>query len=74
MLAGGYCGATITVVVKPFHAAFLRAQKVEGFNCSAADIMRYEVQPDGTSKNGRLFFDMTNATREDALDGLKVDR
>src|SRR6266481_3821208 len=37
-------------------------------------IMRYEVQPDGTLKNGSLFFDMTNAPGEDALDGMKVDK
>jgi len=37
-------------------------------------IMRYEVEPDATVKNGRLFFDMTSAPGEDALDGMKVDR
>lgn len=37
-------------------------------------IMRYEVQSDGTLQNGALFFDMTSAPGEDALDGMKVDR
>lgn len=37
-------------------------------------VMRYEVNPDGTLKNGKLFFDMTSATGEDALDGIKVDQ
>ena len=37
-------------------------------------IMRYEVQPDGTLKNGRLFYDFTNAPGEDGLDGIKVDQ
>src|SRR5436189_793060 len=37
-------------------------------------VMRYEVQPDGSLKNGKLFFDMTRARTEDALDGLKVDK
>jgi len=37
-------------------------------------IMRYEALPDGTLKNGQLFFDMTSAPGEDALDGMKVDR
>jgi gluconolactonase len=37
-------------------------------------IMRYEVEPDGTLKNGKLFFDFTNATGEDGLDGIKVDQ
>jgi gluconolactonase len=37
-------------------------------------IMRYEVQPDGTLRNGKLFFDFTNAPGEDGLDGIKVDQ
>jgi len=37
-------------------------------------IMRYEVMPDGTLKGGTLFFDMTGAPGEDALDGMKVDK
>ena len=36
-------------------------------------IMRYELQPDGTMKNGKVFFDFTNAPGEDGLDGIKVD-
>ena len=35
---------------------------------------RYEVKPDGTLANGRVFFDMTSAPGEDAIDGLKVDQ
>jgi gluconolactonase len=37
-------------------------------------IMRYEIQPDGTLKNGKLFFDFTSAQGEDGLDGIKVDQ
>lgn len=37
-------------------------------------VMRYEVKPDGTLANGQVFFDMTSAPGEDALDGLKVDQ
>lgn len=37
-------------------------------------IMRYEVQPDGTLKNGKLFFDFTNAPGQDGLDGIKIDQ
>jgi len=37
-------------------------------------IMRYEVQADGTLKNGKLFFDFTSAPGEDGLDGIKVDQ
>jgi gluconolactonase len=36
-------------------------------------IYRYEVNADGTLKNGTIFFDMTNAPGEDAIDGMKVD-
>lgn len=37
-------------------------------------VMRYEVEKDATLKNGRVFFDMTAAPGEDAIDGVKVDR
>jgi gluconolactonase len=37
-------------------------------------IIRYEIQPDGTLKNGKLFFDFTSAPGEDGLDGIKVDQ
>jgi gluconolactonase len=37
-------------------------------------IMRYEVNADGTLANGKVFFDMTSAEGEDALDGMKVDQ
>src|SRR5205823_6851231 len=37
-------------------------------------VMRYEVRDDGMLANGRVFFDMTSAPGEDALDGIKVDR
>lgn len=36
-------------------------------------VYRYEVQPDGTLQNGRLFFDFTNFKGEDAIDGVKTD-
>ena len=36
-------------------------------------IMRYEVNEDGTLSNGKVFFDMTGAPGEDALDGMKID-
>jgi gluconolactonase len=37
-------------------------------------IMRYEVGADATLFNGKVFFDMTGAQGEDAIDGVKVDR
>ncbi len=36
--------------------------------------MRYEVAPDGSLKNGKVFFDMGRAPEKEALDGMKVDR
>jgi gluconolactonase len=37
-------------------------------------IWRYEVQPDGTLKNGKIFFDFNFTEDEEALDGLKIDK
>jgi gluconolactonase len=36
-------------------------------------VMRYDVARDGSVSNGRVFFDMTSAPGEDAIDGIKVD-
>lgn len=36
-------------------------------------VMRYHVHADGTLSDGEVFFDMTSAPGEDALDGVKVD-
>jgi gluconolactonase len=36
-------------------------------------VMRYPVRADGTLGTGEVFFDMTAAPGEEALDGLKVD-
>ena len=48
--------------------------RVSALGDSHKVIMRYEVQPDGTLKNGKLFFDFTAAAGEDGLDGIKVDQ
>lgn len=37
-------------------------------------VMRYEATADGKLTNGKVFFDMTSASGEDALDGIKVDQ
>src|SRR5947199_4478942 len=37
-------------------------------------VLCYELEHDGSLKNGKLFFDMTKAPSEDALDGMKVDK
>jgi len=36
-------------------------------------VMRYPVNADGTLGSGAVFFDMTSAPGEEALDGMKVD-
>ena len=36
-------------------------------------VMRYPVRADDTIGPGEVFFDMTSATGEDAIDGIKVD-
>jgi len=36
-------------------------------------VMRYVVNKDGTLSKGEVFYDMTDAQGEEALDGLKVD-
>jgi gluconolactonase len=37
-------------------------------------VMRYEVNADCTVTNEKIFFDMTSAEGEDAIDGVKVDQ
>jgi gluconolactonase len=37
-------------------------------------IWRYEVQPDGTLTNGKIFFDFNLTEDDEALDGLKIDK
>ena len=37
-------------------------------------LWRYEVQPDGTLKNGKIFFDFNFTEDDEALDGMKVDK
>jgi gluconolactonase len=36
--------------------------------------MRYEIDEVGKASNGTVFFDMTDAPGEDAVDGVKVDQ
>jgi len=47
---------------------------VDNWDLKKAVIMRYEVQPDGTLANGRVFVDATGAPGEDAWDGMKIDQ
>jgi gluconolactonase len=47
---------------------------VNNWNDKKKVILRYDVKPDCTLTHSTLFFDMTNAPGNDALDGLKVDQ
>ena len=47
---------------------------VNNWNDKKKIIMRYDVNSDCTLSNSTLFFDMTGAPGEDALDGMKVDQ
>ena len=47
---------------------------VNNWNDKKKVILRYDVHQDCTLSNSTLFFDMTNAPGNDALDGLKVDQ
>ncbi len=46
---------------------------VDDWDLAHKVIMRYEVQPDGSLANGKVFFDMTSTPGQSALDGMKVD-
>ncbi|HKD41801.1 MAG TPA: SMP-30/gluconolactonase/LRE family protein [Myxococcaceae bacterium] len=46
---------------------------VDNWDVKKKIVMRYEVAPDGALSNGKVFFDMTSAPGEEALDGMKVD-
>jgi gluconolactonase len=47
---------------------------VDNWDVKKKIVMRYEVRPNGTLSNGKVFFDMTSAPGEEALDGMKVDQ
>jgi len=47
---------------------------VDNWNIKRKIIMRYEVRPDGTLSNGKVFLDATAEPGEDAWDGMKVDQ
>jgi gluconolactonase len=66
-------------LVGPNGLAFSPDEKflyVTNWDVTKKVVMRYAVAPDGTLRDGRVFFDMTNAPedRDLALDGIKVDR
>jgi gluconolactonase len=46
---------------------------VDNWDTDKKIVMRYAVEADGSLNHGEVFFDMTSAPGEDALDGMKVD-
>ncbi|MBI4718538.1 MAG: SMP-30/gluconolactonase/LRE family protein [Planctomycetes bacterium] len=60
----------------PNGLAFSRDEKflyITNWDPERKIVMRYAVQPDGDLQDGIVFFDMTAAKGEEALDGLEVD-
>ena len=47
---------------------------VDNWDLKKKSVIRYEVQPNGTLLNGKVFFDATDEPGEDAWDGMKVDQ
>lgn len=47
---------------------------VGNWDDKAKVVKRYEVATDGSLANGKVFYDMTSAPGEDAIDGIKVDQ
>jgi gluconolactonase len=76
-LAGGTLQLVSKDLIGPNGLAFSPDEKylyVDNWDVKKKVVMRYEVNSDGTLSNGRIFFDMTGAPGEEALDGLKVDQ
>ncbi|HEX2277862.1 MAG TPA: SMP-30/gluconolactonase/LRE family protein [Candidatus Tectomicrobia bacterium] len=76
-LADGKLQLLSTVLKGPNGLAFSPDEKhlyVTNWDVKQKIVMRYEVNSDGTLSNGRVFFDMTGAPGDEALDGLKVDQ
>jgi gluconolactonase len=76
-LIGGELRLVATDLTGPNGLAFSPDERylyVTNWDPKKKVVMRYEVGPDGTLANGRVFFDMTGAPGDDALDGVKVDQ
>jgi len=76
-----WSGETLQVVAKdvsgPNGLAFSPDEKylyVGNWDEKRKVVMRYDVRPDGSLSNARVFFDMTSAPGDDAIDGVKVDQ
>jgi gluconolactonase len=51
-----------------------RTLYVDNWDVARKVVMQYDVAPDGSLSNGRVFADLTGIPGEIALDGIKVDR
>jgi len=76
VLQGGKLGLVTRELSGPNGVALSPDEKylyVGNWDESRKVVMRYAVQPDGSVTGGAVFFDMTPAPGEDAIDGIKVD-
>jgi gluconolactonase len=76
-LANGSLRLLITDLRGPNGLAFSPDEKylyVGNWDEKKKVVMRYDVNADGSLSQGRVLFDMTTASGEDAIDGVKVDR
>ena len=76
-LINGQLRLVTTDLDGPNGLAFSPGEKflyVDNWDLKQKIIMRYEVRPDGSLANGRVFFDATAEPGEDAWDGMKVDQ
>ena len=75
--AGGHVTALVRDLGRPNGIAFspdLRTMYVSNTEASRKVIMAYDVAPDGSVANGRVFADGTADTAPGMPDGLKVDK
>jgi gluconolactonase len=76
-LAGGKLSLVSRELTGPNGIAFSPDERylyVGNWDVKQKVVMRYEVLADGSTGPGRVFFDMTRAPGEDAIDGVKTDR
>jgi gluconolactonase len=76
-LIGGELKRVSTDLAGPNGLAFSPDERylyVGNWDLAKKVVMRYEVRPDGSLAAGRVFYDMTGAPGEDAIDGIKVDQ
>ncbi|MCL4402786.1 MAG: SMP-30/gluconolactonase/LRE family protein [Acidobacteria bacterium] len=76
-LAGGKLQLLHSDLTRPNGLAFSPDEKflyVANSDAQRKIWMRFDVRPDGTLANGRVFFDVTKQTADGLPDGMKVDQ